>query len=234
MSSNESAIDASGCPGGNPASASSMGTPRQRFWQRQEQVRQQVAKAIHNELGQGISAVKMTAHLLMDEEDAELRQQDLESIASTADALVERLRELQALLYPPQLDSIGLPAALQALLARHGDAGELNLQDAVLPRDALAELACYRSLETVLAWRRDTGLRSGFHASLGADAGTLWLHCVQELPAHAANGTETVAALQDQIAPIVECVAGQLTVSSQDTAHTLSMRASYPSSLSRS
>ncbi len=233
MSSNESAIDESGSPSGNPAGPRAADNPRQRFWQRHEGVRRQAAKAIHNELGQGISAIKMTAHLLMGEEDAELRQQDLEAISATADSLVERLRELQALLYPPQLDSIGLPAALQALLARQGATCELALEHDAQPRDALAELACYRALEALLAWRHDTGLGSGLRVRLGTDADCLRLYCEQALAVATSSTDESAGTLQDYLAPVVDCVDGRLAVAWQEHNRSLAVSMYFPLTVSR-
>lgn len=130
----------------------------------QEAVRKQVARALHNEIGQSISAIKMSAHLAADEQDAAQRNDDLREIVRIADDTVSRLRELYALLRPPQIDSLGLEASLR------GEAefwrARWELEPAVRigfdePRPAPAtELAAFRLAQDLLEpQRRLTRLR---------------------------------------------------------------------------
>src|SRR5690606_650146 len=80
----------------------------------QEADRHRVGRALHNQVGQSLSAIRMGAHLVQSEDDAEIRQEDLQDIIRASDEAVALVRDLHATLHPPQLDSIGLDAALRA------------------------------------------------------------------------------------------------------------------------
>lgn len=96
----------------------------------QESERHAVGRALHNQVGQALSAIKMTAHLTLDENDAEQRRQDLQDIVRTSDDTVAVLRELHATLHPPQLESLGLEAALRAESDRIAG-GQARLETAI-------------------------------------------------------------------------------------------------------
>ena len=80
----------------------------------QEEERARVGRALHNQVGQALSAIRMGAHLVQSEDDADLRAEDLHEIIRASDETVAILRDLHARLHPPQLDAIGLDAALRA------------------------------------------------------------------------------------------------------------------------
>lgn len=119
-----------------------------------ERHRQDVAAALHNQIGQAVSAIKMSAHLILDEADALQRREDLLEIIRIADATVAQLRQLHCQLRPPQLDALGLEAALRGEVERHANAvSEVRLELATLssrPEPAV-ELACVRIAQQVLA-----------------------------------------------------------------------------------
>ncbi len=121
---------------------------------RQEHERRQVARALHNEIGQAVSAIKMSAHLAVDEEDAAQRAEDLRDIVRIADDTVARLRDLYSLLRPPQIDALGLEASLRAEAdhwrARWQIGAELRVS-AMEPRPQPAiELAAFRLVQDLL------------------------------------------------------------------------------------
>lgn len=123
---------------------------------RQEAVRHQVARALHNEIGQAVSAIKMSAHLAADEDDAAQRKEDLGEIVRIADDTVARLRELYSVLRPPQLEALGLQASLrgeaESWQSRWGLDAVIEVTLAEDERAALAiELAAFRSVQDVLA-----------------------------------------------------------------------------------
>lgn len=175
---------------------------------RQEQVRQQVARALHNEIGQAVSAIKMSAHLAAEEDDAGQRQQDLGEIVRIADDTVARLRELYSVLRPPQLDALGLHASLrgeaEGWLARWGVSATIEVALAEDQRAAPAsELAAFRIVQDVLAGqarlsrlaitagRVDDALALQIeHDGAAADAATLGVLAAR---AHACDGTLSVA-----------------------------------------
>jgi glucose-6-phosphate-specific signal transduction histidine kinase len=80
----------------------------------QEAERHRVGRALHNQVGQALSAIRMGAHLVQSEDDAEVRAEDLQEIIRASDEAVAIVRDLHATLHPPQLDSIGLDAAVRA------------------------------------------------------------------------------------------------------------------------
>ena len=107
----------------------------------QEGERARVGRALHNQVGQALSAIRMGAHLVQSEDDADLRAEDLHEIIRASDETVAILRDLHARLYPPQLDAIGLDAALRAEVERHFAPGTLSVSLPPLPRAPQADLA---------------------------------------------------------------------------------------------
>ena len=102
-----------------PAAARPMPTPSSselllQLFRLQEAERHRVGRALHNQVGQALSAIRMGAHLVQSEDDADLRAEDLQEIIRASDEAVAIVRDLHATLHPPQLDSIGLDAALRA------------------------------------------------------------------------------------------------------------------------
>ncbi len=118
----------------------------------QEAPRRAVGRALHDQLGQAFSAIKMAAHLTLDEDDPAQRRQDLQDIAHSCDEMVALLRRLHAALHPPQLEAIGLHAALRAELERHGLALRRVELDppAAEPAPEIA-LAAFRIAQALLA-----------------------------------------------------------------------------------
>jgi signal transduction histidine kinase len=107
----------------------------------QEAERARVGRALHNQVGQALSAIKMGAHLVQSEEDAATRAEDLHEIIRASDETVAILRDLHATLHPPQLDAIGLDAALRAEIERTFAPGTLAFSLAPLPRAPHAAIA---------------------------------------------------------------------------------------------
>lgn len=124
------------------------------LYARQEAERRVVARALHNEIGQALSAIKMSAHLAGDEDDAVQRRQDLADIVRIADDTVARLRDLYADLRPPQIDTLGLAASLRGEAerwqARWGLVPRLRLADPAPRADAALELAAFRLVQDLL------------------------------------------------------------------------------------
>ncbi|KAF1698797.1 PAS domain S-box protein [Pseudoxanthomonas suwonensis] len=119
-----------------------------RLFSAQEDERRAISRELHDDVGQAITAIKLSVHAAMAEDDAERRREDLQDVVATADATLEKLRNLSMLLRPPQLDALGLEAALRwhaGSLFRHHPV-ELELDVAPLPRrpDREVEQACFR------------------------------------------------------------------------------------------
>ena len=135
-----------------------------RLFSAQEDERRAISRELHDDIGQAITAMKLSAHAAMLEGDAERRREDLEDVAATADATLDKLRNLSMLLRPPQLDALGLEAALRwhaGSLFRH-NAVELELDVATLPQrpEREVEQACFRiSQEALTNVLRHAGAR---------------------------------------------------------------------------
>lgn len=144
-----------------------------RLFSLQEDERRAISRDLHDDVGQAITAIKMSAHAAMDEDDAGRRRRDLAEIVETADTTVDKLRNLSMLLRPPQLDALGLEAALRwhaGVLFRSAPTGlHLDLDVSALPRRPAREIeqACFRVAQECLT----NALR---HASAGLV--TLRLH----------------------------------------------------------
>lgn len=123
----------------------------------QEDERASLSRELHDDIGQAITAIKLCASSLAHEPDPMRRAVVVETageIAQIADQTVAKLRDLSLLLRPPQLDVLGLEAALrwQAGTLFRGDGPVLTLEVPPLPcrppRDV--ELACFRIAQEAL------------------------------------------------------------------------------------
>jgi len=79
----------------------------------QEDERRALSRELHDDIGQSITAIKLSAHAVLDEDDPVRRHEDLTAIIEMADETIHKLRNLARLLRPPQLDALGLEAALR-------------------------------------------------------------------------------------------------------------------------
>lgn len=85
-----------------------------------EQERRRIARDLHDELGQTLSALKLSLGIAvnrMDELTGEHKQQ-LEATIESVDDAVEKVREISANLRPPILDDLGFEAAAEWLLSQ--------------------------------------------------------------------------------------------------------------------
>lgn len=115
----------------------------------QEADRHRVGRALHNQVGQALSAIRMGAHLVQSEDDAEIRQEDLREIIRASDEAVALVRDLHATLHPPQLDSIGLDAALRAEYERLFPGSTVTLASLPHAPGADRALVAFRIVQTI-------------------------------------------------------------------------------------
>lgn len=119
-----------------------------RLFSAQEDERRAISRELHDDIGQAITAIRLSAHAAMVEEDAQRRSADLAEIGAVADATLEKLRNLSMLLRPPQLDALGLEAALRwhasCLLRNSAVELELDIQDLPQRPEREVEQACFR------------------------------------------------------------------------------------------
>ena len=146
-----------------------------------ERERRDVAAALHDRIGQAVSAMKMSAHLVLDESDPEQRREDLLEIIRIADVTVAQLRALHCRLRPPQLDTLGLEAALRGEVERlAGGVAEVDLDLAQLSArlEPEVELACLRIAQQLLMHVLDDCTDSTRNSRLRVtlrDHGDTWL-----------------------------------------------------------
>jgi len=116
----------------------------------QEDERRTLSHELHDDIGQGITAIKLSAHAALEEDDPERRREDLAGIITAADETIAKLRDLASLLRPPQLDALGLEAALRghaSQLFRSAPGGiQLQLDIQPLPQRPAPEheQVCFR------------------------------------------------------------------------------------------
>lgn len=133
-----------------------------RLFSLQEDERRAISRDLHDDIGQAITAIKLSACAAQDEDDPQRRGEDLAQIVSLADTTVAKLRDISTLLRPPQLDALGLEAALswQARVLFRSSPVQLLAGIEPLPHrpDTSIEQACFRiaqeSLTNVLRHAR--------------------------------------------------------------------------------
>ncbi|MFB6783457.1 histidine kinase [Streptomyces sp. NPDC056352] len=125
----------------------------------QEAERQHLARELHDEVGQALTAVLLQLKWLADQAPAELRD-DLHSAQETTRESLDELRRIARRLHPGVLEDLGLASALRALAADFTGAGftvvhHLGHGLPALTREA--ELAIYRVAQEALANSDFTG-----------------------------------------------------------------------------
>jgi signal transduction histidine kinase len=121
----------------------------------QEEERQNIARELHDEVGQVLTAVKVELavaqrRLALSGAAAEL----LDEVQVIADAALHTVRDLSHLLHPSLLDDLGLPAAvdwyLRAFAKRYGIAVDLKHEGMTTRLAPDVELAAYRVVQEAL------------------------------------------------------------------------------------
>jgi two-component system sensor histidine kinase UhpB len=111
----------------------------------QEAERRAVARELHDDFGQVLSALKMNLR--------RLEHDDPESIA-LVDGAIARMRDLARALRPPMLDELGLEAALREYVKREAKRGGLAVRLVLAPLEqrppAVIEITCFRVAQEAL------------------------------------------------------------------------------------
>ena len=125
-----------------------------RMLEMQEAERRHIARELHDEIGQSLTAIKLNLEALAFRSDNESARRLVDEIAGVAGEVLDQGRRLSLALRPPQLDDLGLSAALHWLVKRHTrDGGPDIVLDAAedLPRlGAHAETTCFRAVQEAL------------------------------------------------------------------------------------
>ena len=113
----------------------------------QEEERGRLARDLHDDIGQVLTALKIQLESLQRVGDPALRVRVAEAV-ETVQHTLERVRQLSLSLRPPQLDDLGLAAALRSHLNRQAGVAGLapHFDAAEAPQDIEpdTETACFR------------------------------------------------------------------------------------------
>ena len=120
----------------------------------QEEERRALARELHDELGQSLTALKITLQSLGLRPETAALQGQIEAAVSIADTALGQARQMSLNLRPPQLDDLGLPAAIRWNLGRQAGLAGLNAHFSTsdVPDDLPEPVAitCYRISQEAL------------------------------------------------------------------------------------
>jgi two-component system, NarL family, sensor histidine kinase UhpB len=183
----------------------------------QEAERLRVARELHDEIGQSLTAVTIQAEQAADG-DPELASRALRRVADSVRDSLDEVRRIARELRPEALDDLGLVNALIALCTRIGAQGGLrvrrDLQGKLPPLSPEVELVVYRiAQEGLTNALRHSNARSAT-VSLKADAETLTLQVADDgkgMPAQLPAGTAGIAGMRERAL----LVGGRLSIQSR-------------------
>ena len=125
-----------------------------RMLEMQEAERRHIARELHDEIGQSLTAIKLNLEALALRSADETARRLADEIAGVAGGVLDQVRRLSLNLRPPQLDDLGLSAALHWLVKRHTREGgpgiELQAPEDLPRLGAQAETACFRVTQEAL------------------------------------------------------------------------------------
>ena len=120
----------------------------------QEAERRHIARELHDEIGQSLTAIKLNLEALQHRVGDDTARRLVAEITGVAGQVLDQVRQLSLDLRPPQLDDLGLSAALHWLVQRHsrteGPRIRLSTPDNLPRLDAQAETACFRVVQEAL------------------------------------------------------------------------------------
>jgi two-component system sensor histidine kinase UhpB len=114
----------------------------------QEDERRQMARELHDDIGQGLTAIKLNLESLARGRDGAFPESRVSEALEATRHTIERVRQLSVNLRPLQLDDLGLVAALRSHLDRLAKLGRLEphfeIQEVPSKLSADVEIACFR------------------------------------------------------------------------------------------
>ncbi|MDH5352088.1 MAG: PAS domain-containing sensor histidine kinase, partial [Betaproteobacteria bacterium] len=113
----------------------------------QEDERRHLARELHDDIGQGLTAIKLNLESVARGQGSSMETRVGEALEATRHT-IERVRQLSINLRPLQLDDLGLVAALRSHLDRQARLGRLTphfeIQEMPSKLTAEVEIACFR------------------------------------------------------------------------------------------
>jgi PAS domain S-box-containing protein len=119
----------------------------------QEEEQRRIARELHDEVGQSLTAVKIVLHQLARDPTKPDIGGRLSDAAAMTDQALGQVRDLSRLLRPSMLDDLGLAEALRALAENLAERTGLDAEaevDEIGPVDPEVETACYRIAQEAL------------------------------------------------------------------------------------
>jgi signal transduction histidine kinase len=121
----------------------------------QEQERRNLARELHDEVGQALTAIKMSVGVALRSPDRDERSKAaLDDARGIAENTLHAVRDLSQLLHPSMLDDFGLPETLRAYLRgfseRSGIRAQLTLEGLAGRLPADTEVCVYRIVQEAL------------------------------------------------------------------------------------
>ena len=144
----------------------------------QEQERRSLARELHDEVGQALTAVKMDIGIALRGEVDRRTRNALEEARDLSETILRSVRDMSQLLHPSALDDFGLPATLTAYLRNFSHRTGIRAQLAETMDTRLAptiELCVYRIVQEALNNIAQHSGASACTISLNAGRGTLRL-----------------------------------------------------------
>ena len=119
-----------------------------RLFEVQEEERKRLARDLHDDVGQALTALKIQLESIARPGNELTARSRIDEIVDTVQHTLERVRQLSLSLRPPQLDDLGLAAALRSHLDRQARVAGLHAhfeaEDAPQELAPDAETACFR------------------------------------------------------------------------------------------
>jgi signal transduction histidine kinase len=119
----------------------------------QEQERRMLARELHDEVGQALTAVKMDISMALRGEPEGRTRTALEEARDLSENILRSVRDMSQLLHPSALDDFGLPATLTAYLRNFSHRTGIRAQLAETMETRLSpaiELCVYRIVQEAL------------------------------------------------------------------------------------
>lgn len=119
----------------------------------QEEERLSISRGLHDQIGQELTAIKIRLDTLAQALPDPVQRARVLEIANASGEILQRVRRISVDLRPPQLDALGLAAALRAHVERQAGLGKtaMHFESAELPRLATdMEIQCFRIAQEAL------------------------------------------------------------------------------------
>ena len=119
-----------------------------RLFEVQEEERKRLARDLHDDVGQALTALKIQVESIARPGNELTARSRIDEIVDTVQHTLERVRQISLSLRPPQLDDLGLAAALRSHLDRQailaGLTAHFDAAEAPQDIDPDTETACFR------------------------------------------------------------------------------------------